>query len=70
MVVKELLKKVSDLEKGFDNAFGDTLNPGTESKRGKTRVSIGLFESDDLGVRDDLARGKDEDEDWEVVDLW
>lgn len=69
MVVKELLRKVSNLEKGFDEAFGDTLDPRSESKRGKTRVSIGLFESDDLGVRDDLARGKEED-DWEVVDLW
>ena len=70
MVVKELLDKVRDLEKGFDNAFGDTLDPGGETKRGDRRVAVGLFESEDIGVKDDLAGSDKEDSGWEVVDLW
>jgi len=71
VVVKELLDKIQDLEKGFDNAFGDTLDPAGETGSGDKRVAVGLFESEDIGVKDDLA-GSDEDEenDWEVVDLW
>lgn len=69
-MIRELVDKVDRLQKGFDSAFGETVELADETKRTdeSRRPKVGLFEAENADV--DSEKDLEERDDWEVADIW
>lgn len=69
-MIRELVDKVDRLQKGFDSAFGETVELADETRRTdeSRRPKIGLFEAENAKV--DSDKDLEERDYWEVADIW